>query len=90
MFIIKAINYQQEDLDMAHCRECRFYDGTGCPGHGKVNGGSSISSCFVPYSGPIARNQCRTCRFFDGLICKSGGAKVNGGNSPCSKYVPFV
>ncbi len=35
---------------MGHCRECRFYDGTGCPAKGKMNGGSSMG-CFVPTTG---------------------------------------
>ena len=89
MFIIKAINCQQEDLDMAHCRECRFYDGTGCPGQGRINGGSTMS-CFVSPTGPIKANHCKTCKFFDGAFCKSRGSKVNAGSSPCGKYVPYI
>jgi len=53
-----------------HCRECRFYDGTGCPGHGKISGGS-IMGCFVPTTGIPGDKHCKTCRFYDGAFCKS-------------------
>ena len=73
---------------MAYCRECRFYDGTGCPAKGKMNGGS-IQSCFVPMAGIPGDKHCKTCRFFDGAYCKSKGQKVNPGNS-LSCHVPYI
>ena len=70
-----------------HCRECRFYDGTGCPAKGKMNGGSSMA-CFVPTTGIPGDKHCRTCRFFDGDYCKSKNRKVNPGSN-LSCYVAF-
>lgn len=75
---------------MGRCRECRFYDGTGCPARGKQNGGSSELSCFVASNETPKDKRCRSCKFFDGLYCKSKGEKVNGGNSSLHCFVPFA
>ena len=70
-----------------HCRECRFYDGTGCPAKGKISGGSSMG-CFVPTSGIPGDKHCKTCRFFFFFYCKSKGTKIG---AVCSMgcHVPF-
>jgi len=70
------------------CKECRFYDGSGCPAKGKIGGGSSMS-CFVPTNGIPGDKHCKTCRFYDGAFCSSKKQKISAGSS-MSCYVAFA
>ncbi|MDR1251815.1 MAG: hypothetical protein LBK62_06565, partial [Treponema sp.] len=54
-----------------YCKDCRFFDETGCAVRNvRVTSGSNCSN-FIENTGGSDDKHCRACRFYDGQICST-------------------